>query len=43
MNNIKLLTYLQVKLHAIDKPEIGLEIFDFKKDISELNISILAK
>ena len=43
INNIKLIKYLQAKLYIISKSEIGLEIFEFERDISNLNISILTK
>ena len=43
MNNEKLVKHLQVKLHAVSKSEIDLEIFDSEKDIINLNISVLTE
>ena len=43
INNTKLIKHLQAKLYIINKLEIGLEIFEFEKDINNLNISILTK
>ena len=34
---------LQAELHAVSKSEVDLEMFELKKDINELNISILTK
>jgi len=42
-NNIELIMCLQAELHAVNKSEVDLEIFKLKKDINELNISILTK
>ena len=43
MDNTELTDHLQTKLHAVSKPEISLEIFKSKKDISELDIPDLAR
>ena len=43
MSNMKLMNHLQVEFHAISKSEIKLEMFKSKKDINELNISVLTK
>ncbi len=43
MNNEKLVKHLQVKLHAVSKSEIDLEMFDSEKDVIDLNISALAE
>ena len=43
MNNEKLIKCLQVKLHAVSKSEIDLEIFDSEKDVIDLNISVLTE
>jgi hypothetical protein len=42
-DNIKLITHLQVKLCAVSISEIDLEMFKFKKNINELNISVLTE
>jgi len=43
IDNIELITHLQAKLHVISKLEVGLEMFELKKDIKKLNIFILIK
>ena len=43
MNNEKLVKHLQVKLHAVSKSEIDLEIFDSEKDVIDLNIFVLTE
>ena len=43
MNNKKLIKCLQAKLHAMSKPEIGLGMFDSKKDITDLDIPVLTE
>ena len=41
--NMKLMNHLQAELHAVSKPEVGLEMFESEKDINELNISVLTE
>ena len=43
MNNKKLIKCLWAELHAVSKSEIDLEMFDFKKDVIDLNISVLTE
>jgi len=42
-DNIKLITHLQAELCAVSISEIDLEMFELKKNINKLNISILIK
>ena len=42
-DNTELITCLQAELHAVSKSEVDLEMFELKKDINKLNISILIK
>jgi len=42
-SNTELIMHLQAELHAVSKSEVGLEMFELKKDINELNISILTE
>ena len=42
-SNTELIIYLQAELHAVNKSEVNLEIFESEKNINELNISILTE
>ena len=43
MNNMKLIACLQAELHAVDRSEIDLEMFESEKEIDELNIFVLTE